>query len=882
MSVGKIIESNYFNTAKRVTLLIAIITVLVVPVKYSVFKGVNISYIDVDTELYENATNKFIIEKYLINGKNDLHVKKNSKKPNLVIIKPKEDDDIETVPKEEKNLKLNSGYTIEQNNDIKNEPFYDKYGINLYEYITDDMVNIVFNNNTMATVEDLEFYTPPCPNLQPLHYPDDILNPVCENHVLPLVRVKENSNNPYILRLQDITSQMKKWQYWQDNDGIIPNYKDIAIEDIVNDEYHPFDYGYYDLKPNKDDDYYTKVIKSPLNEVPDPRRRRLFSMILFNFEFELLDLYLSEYYEIVDYFIIFELNSTFSGDEKPYYLTKTLFETNRYEKFKDKIIPITVPVHDTIYSNPKEFLARKQVIEKGLKAVHAHHGDLFFQGDLEEIPKARLLSYLKKCGGWEHLQMGIGGGPKSNTKNNDIQEKSFPIAKNEMNQNEMDYSMNRSLLFNGFFYEYSFNKPNRTEDFGFPELFIYDARRSLDEYLDHPFTDQELNAKENSDIEDVTNYVKRHAINKDKNTSTNKDDKKGHDDLVDIDDKSYSELIDEEGIPINTEDNNSIKINYEQDHDELIDDEGIPIDDEGIDQDSDDMIENQKKDDSIQYKEVKNRKIAYILDDINDQIFSIDEEEINNDIEDEVNNVNKNKYDHRNYRRSFKENDQDIDANSYQEYAYIESDAINKTNEEFLGDYAKSNTESENNTKKNQMALYKSGWKMHLFLPNVVNIKNKLESYSHDDFFKKLSNEEKMIYIFDKFLQNHHISIKLPKTDEEKYPNLYSYRLWQNIKKEIKQNGSSETFNKLNKHLLQELPRQVWENPICYSYMIDREYGITKKLWWEIIPKQEWATVKFSKLDNNVLDKITPLKHTTTSNTNDDTKKNWKFIKEEY
>jgi len=351
---------------------------------------------------------------------------------------------------------------------VHKSPYYDAYGIDLNQYIMDEMENKAINNDTMAGIEDWDLYTPPCPNLHPVHYPNEVLNPVCENIAIPFLKVSskkyKDSYIPLILRLHNITTQMEKWEEWLKSNDKPPDYKGAVqsgnIEYLLNDEYHPYDYGYYKKEINNEDDkeYYKKVIKSRMDEVPDPRRRRLFSMILFNSEFDLLDLYLAQYYEIFDYFIIYESNSTFSGYSKPLYLTRTLLETNRYEKFRDKIIPITLPVLNVEkYDSrgpgfPREHLARREVIEKGLRAVNARHGDIFIHGDLDELPKPRLASYLKKCGGWEHLLMGIGGGPKPmDASKSYLTNKSIPISKNYYGEYITDHSLFFIYLFFRFF-----------------------------------------------------------------------------------------------------------------------------------------------------------------------------------------------------------------------------------------------------------------------------------------------------------------------------------------------------------------------------------------------------------------------------------------------
>ncbi|ORX59152.1 hypothetical protein BCR36DRAFT_342955 [Piromyces finnis] len=650
---------------------------------------------------------------------------------------------------------LGPGYVIEQtyteNHIIKKKPLYDRYGVDVNQYIMDGMINKALDNNTDTTIEEWSLYTPPCPNLQPVHYSDDILNPICEDIAIPFNKIKDNTRIPYTLRLSSITSQMKKFKEWKETDGNVPNYKNATIKEMLSETYHPFDYGYYDIKENNDGDYYSKVIKSPMDKVPDPRRRRLFSMILFNSEFELLDVYLSEFYEIVDYFIIYESNCTFSGYKKPLYLTRTLLETNRYEKFRDKIIPVTLPVlemkkaHPRGPAFPREHLARRQVIEKGLRAVNARHGDLFFHGDLDEMPKARLLSYLKKCGGWEHLQMGFGGAPESmadpNVKSY-IRDKSLPIAKSRMGKYLVDYDVFPSLAFNSYFYEYSFNmvKKKQIGNSFHPNIAIFDARRSLGQYPQYTLNGNKYNLKK---------YANQYHLVK----------------------------------------RNEIK---------------------------EDIIEGNH---------------ALIYDD----------------------------------------NDTNMGIDPYQGYTYTDNNTPNRKGEGYLGESeVRFVTNPNKSTSDNQISFYKSGWHMSSFLPNMPNFMNKLKSYSHYDEFKNLSYEEQKEsiinrihehrYIFGNYPPMETININLPETQNEKVPGLYSYKLWKKIESEFNEDIEINTLRKLNYLILHELPRQVWENPICYSYMLDRDYGLSKRLWWEVIPKEEWSTVDFNQLSNKVLDEITPLR----------------------
>ncbi|ORX87852.1 hypothetical protein BCR32DRAFT_101676 [Anaeromyces robustus] len=130
---------------------------------------------------------------------------------------------------------------------IKGESYYDKYGIDLNQYLTKEMYSQKIPGND--TLDSWDLYTPVCPHLEPVHYPKEILNPNCEDIGLQFVDFKNNlgRGKPHILHLHSITTQIKNWNEWSKRDDkIVPNYYYKNVENLVDDTYHPFDYGYYD------------------------------------------------------------------------------------------------------------------------------------------------------------------------------------------------------------------------------------------------------------------------------------------------------------------------------------------------------------------------------------------------------------------------------------------------------------------------------------------------------------------------------------------------------------------------------------------------------------------------------------------------------------
>jgi len=636
---------------------------------------------------------------------------------------------------------------------IKGQSRKDKYGVELNKYILNGIYNIGYDNDINKSIEDWSLYTPPCPNLQPVHYPEAISNPVCKESSLQFTNFNNDNGRglPYSLPLNDITSQIKNWNNWKkENKGSIgPLYGEQNIDDLLIDEYHPFDYGYNgdDTSNISDDKYYKNVVNSRMDEVPDPRRRRLFSFILFNTEFNILDAYLSEYYEIVDYFVICEANSTFSGIPKPLYFTRTLLETNRYDKFKDKLIPL--PMEITIDEDngrgkafPKEHISRRILVEKGLRAVHARHGDIFIHGDLDEFPKAHILYRMKKCGGWEYLQMGIGGGPKS-FKDADVKsyfvDKTMNIPTNvTTGVYEVDYDKDISLGFLTWFniYNFQYVKDSTIATFPHPNIAIFDARRSLGQ----------LNEFDNKILKSE-NKTESGSENKNKNKNKNKD------------------------------------IN----------------------------------------KNVKRENYDILLD------------------------------------PSF---------DPYQGYTYTDNTNDLRIGKGYLGEEVRFNTHilSNEELKESQKPfIWNGGWHLSSFLPTFDLIYNKISSYSHFDCYSyfpsfiskrilkyRIKNHAYSFGSFQSFEEN---SFILPKSYNEGYQYNFKYEFWKNNI----QNNSTDTEFKNNIDILShEIPNHIWQNPICYSYMLDFNYIIDEKKWWEIIPKKDWNTAQFKYLNPSLIDHLLP------------------------
>ena len=110
------------------------------------------------------------------------------------------------------------------------------------------------------------------------------------------------------------------------------------------------------------------------------KKHKIYDCFLFFNENDLLEIRLNELNDVVDYFVIFESQFTFTKKDKPFN-----FDINKVQEFKDKIIYIKN--NDFIKSpNPWEMekYQRNKLFE-GLK--NAEDNDLIILSDLDEIPK---------------------------------------------------------------------------------------------------------------------------------------------------------------------------------------------------------------------------------------------------------------------------------------------------------------------------------------------------------------------------------------------------------------------------------------------------------------------------------------------------------------
>jgi len=121
--------------------------------------------------------------------------------------------------------------------------------------------------------------------------------------------------------------------------------------------------------------------------------RKIIDSFIFYNELPLLEMRLNELYDHVDYFVLVEMNTTFTGNSKPYYFADN---RERFRKFWDKLIYIT-DMGQTLpkTKNPwvKEYYQRN-LIREGIdkNTIPDIKGDdIVLVSDVDEIPDPEAL-----------------------------------------------------------------------------------------------------------------------------------------------------------------------------------------------------------------------------------------------------------------------------------------------------------------------------------------------------------------------------------------------------------------------------------------------------------------------------------------------------------
>lgn len=158
-------------------------------------------------------------------------------------------------------------------------------------------------------------------------------------------------------------------------------------------------------------------LKHTRNRIVVPK---VYDVIIFSVELDLLEIRMRELYNIVDYFVVVESNITFSGDIKPFIFQE---DQNQFHFAKDKIIyrtvtdlnPSTFPSNklqggEKGYNNknnkedPFENEIKMRVgVSKIIDSLNPAKNDIIMQSDVDEIPSFKAVSLFKYCSGYPDI-----------------------------------------------------------------------------------------------------------------------------------------------------------------------------------------------------------------------------------------------------------------------------------------------------------------------------------------------------------------------------------------------------------------------------------------------------------------------------------------------
>lgn len=117
-------------------------------------------------------------------------------------------------------------------------------------------------------------------------------------------------------------------------------------------------------------------------------------------ELDMLEMRLTELYDVVDWFVIVEANVTHQDKPKPYYF---LDHRERFSVFADKIVPVQATGLPTMADDPDPWareLSQRGFAAEGLIRIGVSDADIVLHGDLDEIPRTLHVRNVRPAPGW--------------------------------------------------------------------------------------------------------------------------------------------------------------------------------------------------------------------------------------------------------------------------------------------------------------------------------------------------------------------------------------------------------------------------------------------------------------------------------------------------
>jgi beta-1,4-mannosyl-glycoprotein beta-1,4-N-acetylglucosaminyltransferase len=129
-------------------------------------------------------------------------------------------------------------------------------------------------------------------------------------------------------------------------------------------------------------------------------RRKIYDLVMVNSELDWLEIRLNELHHHVDYFVVLESATTFTGHQKPLYVKENWL---RFEKFDKQIIyhlledPPTYSNVSWTHESHQRNAMYTQVLPFLKDEQAPHTDDIILVSDLDEIPRPATLTLLRNC-----------------------------------------------------------------------------------------------------------------------------------------------------------------------------------------------------------------------------------------------------------------------------------------------------------------------------------------------------------------------------------------------------------------------------------------------------------------------------------------------------
>ena len=130
------------------------------------------------------------------------------------------------------------------------------------------------------------------------------------------------------------------------------------------------------------------------------RRRKIFESFLVNSDIDWLEIHLGEHYDLVDTFVVVEMEKTFTGHPKPLHAKENW---DRFAPYHDKIIHLVLNETGTDFQNAwdRESFSRNAFLDQVLFKMEGDaapsQGDVILVSDVDEITRPGAMMAMRNC-----------------------------------------------------------------------------------------------------------------------------------------------------------------------------------------------------------------------------------------------------------------------------------------------------------------------------------------------------------------------------------------------------------------------------------------------------------------------------------------------------